>query len=98
MFCLYDPVSKILYSGDIGTSIGAPSLICDSFKSVEPFMRSYHQRYAYSRERINSWVRQIQDLDIETIAPARGSILRGRQKVEAFFEWLQETPCGIDLM
>jgi len=97
---VYDPVSKILFTGDIGAAM-MPSdkdePYVDDFKSHLPFIEGFHRRYMCSNKAIRCWLETIADLDIDMIAPQHGPIYRGAA-VGEFLDWMRELPCGIDLM
>jgi len=97
---VYDPVSKILFSGDIGAAmlpLDNNDAFVDDFASHIPYIRGFHQRYMGSNKAIRCWLETIAELDIEMIAPQHGPIYRG-QAVPDFLNWLKDLPCGIDLM
>lgn len=97
---LYDPVSKILFSGDIGAAM-VPSdndnPYVDDFKSHLPYVEGFHRRYMCSNKAIRCWLDTIADLDIEMIAPQHGPVYRGAA-VREFLNWLRDLQCGIDLL
>lgn len=97
VFCLYDPVSKVLFSGDVASSINVSQLYSESFTSIQPFIEAFHCRYAFSSATMAHWVQQVRQLDIEIVAPGRGSILKGKQQISQLWDWLEQTPCGLDL-
>lgn len=95
---LYDPVSKILYSGDLGASLGTDYVFVEDFESHVPKMLGFHQRYMASTAALRAWVAMIRTLDVETVAPQHGAIFRGRGLVEQFLSWLEGLEVGIDRM
>ncbi len=98
---LYDPVSKILYSGDLGASIGESEREIESveaFAAHIPLLEGFHRRYMASNRSLQAWARMVRRLDIETIAPQHGAMLRGPAVVEAFIGWCEGLACGIDLL
>lgn len=44
-FSFYDPVSRILFSGDVGASLGGEEGEVNDFDSHIPSMEGFHQRY-----------------------------------------------------
>jgi flavorubredoxin len=97
-FHVYDPVSKILYSGDLGSSLGQTYTIVPDFEKHLPFITGFHQRYMMSSRALRPWVRMVRSLDIETIAPQHGAVFQGKAMVKRFLDWCDTLPCGIDLM
>lgn len=96
-FQIYDPVSKILYSGDLGASLGSEETIVSDFEAHIPFMKGFHERYMTANVVMRAWAAMVSPLDIETIAPQHGSLFVGREMVEQFIAWCRELECGIDL-
>lgn len=94
---VYDPVSKILYSGDLGASLGQDYKLVDDFETHVPFMKDFHQRYMTSNAVMRAWAEMVSTLDIEAIAPQHGALFVGRDRVKQFIEWCTELQCGIDL-
>lgn len=97
---VYDPVSKILFTGDIGAAMMPSNMdepYVDDFNSHIPFIENFHRRYMCSNKAIRYWLETIADLDIKMIAPQHGPIYRGAA-VADFLDWMRELQCGIDLM
>ena len=100
-FNVYDPVSRILFSGDIGTAVlpsdqsGPASFMTEDFASVRPYMTAFHQRYMASRAACRQWAAQVERLEVDILAPQHGVILRGAA-VPAFLAWLRDLECGTD--
>lgn len=97
-FQVYDPASKILYSGDLGASLGPPGAFVEDFDAHLRFMVGFHRRYMAGRRAMQVWARLVRQLDIETIAPQHGSIFRGKALVQRFIDWAEGLDCGIDLL
>ena len=95
-FHVYDPTSKILYSGDLGASLGCDYRRVEDFDDHIPFMRGFHERYMASSAAIRTWSRLIRTLDIEMIAPQHGALFEGKAMVTAFLDWLDSLSCGVD--
>lgn len=97
---VYDPVSKILFSGDIGAAMlptDKDYAFVDDFSSHLPYIEEFHRRYMCSNRAARIWVNRVSGLDIDIIAPQHGPIYRG-QAVKDFLDWFTELQCGIDLM
>ena len=96
----YDPVSKILFSGDVGASL----VDADHGKPVEDFdehvktMQGFHERYMGSNRVCRLWVHMVRHLDVEMIVPQHGRIFVGKKMVDRFLDWFSQLECGIDLM
>ena len=97
---VYDPVSKILFSGDVGGAVlskNQESFFVDDFKNHIPKIESFHKRYMASNKALQVWLATIKKYDIEMIAPQHGPIYRGKA-VADFKKWLSSLKCGVDLM
>ena len=100
-FQFYDPVSKILFSGDMGASIvphhEADTPVTD-FQAHIPLMEGFHRRYMVSNKICRYWVNMVRQLDVEAIVPQHGRMFKGKQMVNEFLGWIENLPCGVDLM
>ncbi len=99
-FHFYDPVSKILFSGDKGASLiedHADAAVVD-FQAHIPHMRGFHQRYMASNKACRLWANMIRKLDVEMMVPQHGSPFVGKPIITQFLDWISELECGIDLM
>ena len=97
-FQLYDSVSKILYSGDLGASLGAKYAAVSDFDAHLPYMEGFHRRYMGSNRVMKSWADMVRGLDIEIIAPQHGAYFQGKDMVGRFIDWCANLQCGIDLI
>lgn len=93
---LYDPVSKILYSGDLGASVGAEYVEVTDFDAHLKFMEGFHKRYMASGRSLRAWAKMIRPLSIDIIAPQHGAVFKGPH-VERFIAWCEQLECGVDL-
>lgn len=97
-FQFYDPISKILFSGDMGASLaGDPHQPVENFEAHIPTMRGFHQRYMVSNKVTRFWANAVRQLDVEMIVPQHGGAFVGKEMVNQFLDWISELPCGIDL-
>lgn len=97
-FPFYDPVSKVLFSGDLGASLsGDPQTPVQDVEAHVPGMRSFHQRYMCSNQILRYWIEMVRDMDIEMIVPQHGSPFVGKESIEQFLDWLWDLPCGVDV-
>ncbi|MCB1051197.1 MAG: FprA family A-type flavoprotein [Acidobacteria bacterium] len=97
-FHIYDPLSKILYSGDLGASVGLDYDFVTDFEQHLPYMQGFHIRYMTCNAALRAWVKMVRQLDIETIAPQHGAAFQGKPIVARFLEWCEELACGIDVL
>lgn len=95
---LYDPVSKILYSGDLGASTSSPERKVTDFDAHVLHMLEFHRRFMGSNAAMRAWARMARTLDIEIIAPQHGAYFAGKSMVARFIDWVEGLKCGIDLM
>ncbi len=93
-FQVYDPVAKILYSGDLGASPAAPQPFVEDFDAHVKEMEGFHRRYMPSPEVFKKWAAMARTLDLETIAPQHGAIFKGPAMVKRFIDWIDQLPCG----
>jgi flavorubredoxin len=100
-FHFYDPISKILFTGDVGTS-AVPDEQCglpvEDFEAHIPRMCGFHERYMNSNKVCRLWVNMIRTLDVEMIVPQHGACFSGKESVEQFLNWFENLQCGVDLL
>ncbi len=97
-FQVWDPIAKVLYSGDLGASLGMDYMTVPDFDAHIRYMEGFHRRYIASGRTMKAWARMVRGLDIETIAPQHGAVLKGREMVARFIAWCENLDCGVDLM
>ena len=97
-FHAYDPATKILYTGDLGASIGVDGREVADFAAHVPYMEGFHKRYMQSNRALRAWTRMARKLDVEIIAPQHGLMFRGKDMVGKFYDWCDHLECGIDVM
>ena len=101
-FHIYDPTSKILFSGDLGTSFlptGGEFREVSDFSDHVKFMDGFHKRYMSSNKAGRYWARMVRELDIECIVPQHGNrYFKGKAMVNKFIDWVENTECGVDLL
>ncbi len=97
-FNIYDPVLKVLMSGDIGAALepGDPPLFVDDFDKHTRYMQGFHRRWMPSNTAKNDWVRRIRQLDIKYMAPQHGRIFEG-DDVKRFLDWFEALEVGTAL-
>jgi flavorubredoxin len=97
-FQLYDPVAKILYSGDLGASLGMEYFEVTDFEAHLQYMEGFHKRYMTCKQAMSAWADMVRKLDIDIIAPQHGALFSGKPMVKQFIDWCANLDCGIDLM
>ena len=97
-FQLYDPVSKILFSGDMGASLVDDANPVRDFVNHVPNMEGFHRRYMASNKVCRLWVQMVRSMDVEMIVPQHGRPFVGKLMIDAFLDWIEALPCGIDLL
>jgi len=100
-FQFYDPVSKILFSGDMGASMVAHSEAdtpVENFSSHIQSMEGFHRRYMVSNKICRYWVNMVRQMDVEAIVPQHGRMFKGKKMVNEFLNWIESLDCGIDLL
>ncbi len=97
-FQLYDPAAKILYSGDLGASLGMDYLQVSNFDDHLQYMEGFHKRYMASNKALKAWADMVRNLEIEIIAPQHGAYFKGKDMVNHFIDWCADFKCGIDLI
>ena len=99
-FSLYDSKSKILFSGDIGAAIVPVDKL---YKDVTDFnlhvtyLERFHKRFMASNLLASTWVKSLENIDIDIIAPQHGALFKDSH-VEEFLEWFKSLKCGSDLI
>ena len=97
-FQLYDPVSKILFSGDMGASLVDDATPVSDFASHISHMRGFHQRYMASNKVCRLWAAMVREMDVAMIVPQHGRPFVGPEMITAFLDWVETLECGLDLM
>ena len=99
-FHFYDPVSRILFTGDLGVSmmsgLQASQPVTDLQAHI-PLMEGFHRRYMVSNKILRLWVRMARQLDISMLVPQHGAPIQGKQAIDDFFYWIENLMCGVDL-
>lgn len=97
---VYDPIAKVLFTGDIGAAMvpdGEDHPYVDDLAAHLPYIEGFHRRYMCSNRAARFWVEAVSRLDIDFIAPQHGPVYRG-PAVRQFLEWFRNLECGVDLM
>nr|WP_041083741.1 MBL fold metallo-hydrolase [Thermotoga profunda] len=99
-FTLYDPVAKILFSGDIGACVfpeGKKYRDTENFDSHVKNLELFHKRYMTSNIACRKWVDIVGKKQIEMITPQHGAVMK-KECAKRFLEWLKDLKCGVDLI
>ena len=99
-FHFYDPVSRILFTGDLGVSMMSGEQARVPVTELGPHiakMEGFHRRYMVSNKILRLWARMARQLDISMLVPQHGAPIQGKQAISDFFEWIENLSCGIDL-
>ena len=97
-FQLYDPVSKILFSGDMGASLVDDAHPVSDFANHVPNMLGFHRRYMASNKVCRLWAAMVRGMDVAMIVPQHGRPFMGAEMINAFLYGIENLECGMDLM
>lgn len=100
-FQFYDPLTKILFSGDLGVSLvehGEAEKPVTDFTAHIPKMVGFHRRYMISNKVTRFWAQMVRGLDIEQIVPQHGQRFVGKAMCAQLIDWIEREPCGVDLI
>lgn len=100
-FQLYDPISKILFSGDLCVSLVGIQEVSKPvafFQEHTKHMEAFHRRYMSSNKICQFWAKMVRRLDIKTIAPQHGVPMMEPEVVQQCIDWIENLYCGIDLI
>ncbi|WP_367847273.1 MBL fold metallo-hydrolase [Rhodoferax sp. WC2427] len=99
-FHFYDPVSRILFTGDLGVSLTSGVQAQQPVRELAPHiarMEGFHRRYMVSNKVLRLWARMARQLDIAMLVPQHGAPIEGAAAISDFFDWVEGLQCGIDL-
>lgn len=95
----YDPISKILFSGDMGASlVGDSGEIVTDFDSHIPNMHGFHKRYMVSNKATRLWAQSVAKLDVAKMVPQHGKRFDDTEMFHKFLNWIARLECGVDLL
>jgi flavorubredoxin len=97
-FQIYDPVSRILFSGDMGASLVDDASPVQDFAEHLPHMLGFHRRYMASNKVCRLWADMVRGLDVQMMVPQHGRPFVGRPMIDAFLDWIGGLECGMDLL
>lgn len=93
---LYDPVAKILFSGDVGAALlphGESYLYVEDFDRHIKHAQGFHRRWMGSNEAKLDWCERASKMAIDMLCPQHGAIYRGPD-VMRFINWLADLQVG----
>lgn len=99
-FHFYDPISRILFTGDLGVSMTTGTLASEPVRELKPhlpLMEGFHRRYMVSNKILRLWAKMARRLKISMLVPQHGAPIEGAQAISDFFDWVESLECGIDL-
>jgi flavorubredoxin len=99
-FHFWDPVSRILFTGDLGASMVSGAEAAKPVTELAPHlprMEGFHRRYMVSNKILRMWVRMARQLDIAMLVPQHGAPIQGRKAISDFMDWIETLACGVDL-
>lgn len=102
-FHFYDVQSKILFSGDMGASmvdaheIEAPITRVSELHEHIKLMEGFHRRHMVSNKACRLWAQMVRGMDVDMLVPQHGRMMKGKEVVSAFLDWIETLKCGIDL-
>jgi flavorubredoxin len=99
-FHFWDPVSRILFTGDLGASLVSGAEAAKPVRELAPHlpaMEGFHRRYMVSNKILRLWARMARQLDIRMIVPQHGAPIEGRRAIADFIDWIESLMCGVDL-
>jgi flavorubredoxin len=105
-FNFYDPVSKILFSGDMFFSFGAPYEFVnpgdDIEKHLKEYVEPYVKRFMGGKQVFKPYAKMLREIDdifgIEIIAPQHGAIIKGHDNVMKVLDWVENLEAGPDII
>ncbi len=97
-FQFWDETSGILFSGDLGVSIGVdPSKTITDLRPHIASMQAFHRRYMVSGKVLRLWAAMVRSLPIRMLVPQHGAPMAG-PAIQQFIDWVSTLECGIDVM
>ncbi|HID79337.1 MAG TPA: FprA family A-type flavoprotein, partial [Aquifex aeolicus] len=105
-FQVYDPVSKILFSGDMFFSFGIDYMFVNEDDEIEKHLKEYVEpfvkRFMGGKQVFKAYAQMLREIDeifgIEMIAPQHGAIIKGHDNVMKVIEWVENLEAGPDII
>ena len=92
-FHVFDKISGILFSSDLGASIGPEKENITSREEFDrhiPYMSGFHKRYIPHSSACKQWATLARTLPIRMIVPQHGARFTGEEAVSAFIDWVDQ--------
>lgn len=86
---IFDPVSRILFSGDIGATDRIEDAPCEDFDTLMPCLTARQPAYLRDTRGCREWALIVRDLRPHMIMPHSGAPIVGKQAVGRFLDWLE---------
>lgn len=99
----YDPISKILFSGDLGASLVDEDTAHEFIETQIEFehhikaMEGFHRRYMCGNKACKLWANMVRGMQVDMIVPQHGRPFKG-SAITAFLDWISDLRCGIDIL
>lgn len=94
----FDPVSGILFSGDMGASMVDDAEPVDDFEKHLHTMEGFHRRYMAGNKACRLWSNMVRELKPAMIVPQHGRPFVGPVMIGQFLDWISQLQCGMDLL
>jgi flavorubredoxin len=94
---LYDPVAKVLFSGDVGAALlpsGDSGLMVKDFDEHIRHAEGFHRRWMGSSAAKLTWCQRVSNMKIDLLCPQHGAIYAGGD-VGRFISWFSELEVGV---
>jgi len=92
-FHVFDKKSGILFTSDLGASIGPEKENITSrgeFEQHVAYMSGFHKRYIPHSSACKRWAATARTLPIKMIVPQHGARFTGEEAVSAFIDWVDQ--------
>ena len=96
-FHLYDPLARILFSGDVGAALlppGEDELVVKNFDAHIKHAEGFHRRWMGSNRAKLDWCERVSKMEIDMLCPQHGAIYQG-EDVRRFIDWFAELEVGV---
>lgn len=97
---VYDPLAKVLFSGDIGAALipaDCEDQFVSHFDTHVQYMEAFHKRWMSSNVAKRVWVQRVRELDIEMMLPQHG-LMYQRDEFKQFLDWFENLEVGINTL
>ncbi|MEH6493143.1 MBL fold metallo-hydrolase [Halopseudomonas sp.] len=94
----FDPISGILFSGDMGASMLDDAEPVADFATHKSSMEGFHRRYMAGNKACRLWANMVRQLAPSMLVPQHGRPFVGPAMINAFLDWISQLECGLDLL